>query len=39
MMAWLMIALLVGTMTWMFCALSVVLVRSLRIVCNKEEEE
>ena len=39
MMAWLMIALLVGTMTWMFCALSVVLVRSLRIARNKEEDE
>lgn len=38
MMVWLMIALLVGTMTWVFCALSVVLVRSLRIVCEKEEE-
>ena len=38
MMAWLMIALLVGTMTWVFCALSVVLVRSLQIARDKEEE-
>lgn len=30
MMAWLMIALLVGTMTWLFCACSIVLVRGLK---------
>ena len=38
MMAWLIIALLVGTMTWMFCALSVGLVKGIQSVNRKREE-